>query len=147
MKTLPCLAVLTLTLSLAPAQTLPSVLSLDQAIEMALQGHGEVEAAQAAVDATQGALRQAGYAPNPTLHFQTENWRFTGTPGFSPGQELDVFAFVSQPIETGGKKAQRVEFAAADRRIAEAQRELVRWRIRQDVKSAYLRIEAAQRKE
>jgi cobalt-zinc-cadmium efflux system outer membrane protein len=146
-QTLRVLGALTLLLGPLPAQTLPSVLSLEKAIETALSRHGEVEAAQAAVDASQGALRQAGYAPNPTFHFQTENWRFTGTPGFSPGQELDVFAFVSQPIETGGKKGQRVEFAAADRRIAEAQREVVRWKIRQDVKSAYLRVEAAQRKE
>ncbi len=147
MRTFPCLVLLTLAFNPAPAQTLPAVLSLDQALDTALSRHGEMEAAQAAVDATQGALRQAGYSPNPTLHFQTENWRFTGTPGFSPGQELDVFAFVSQPIETGGKKQQRVEFAAADRRIAEAQREVVRWRIRRDVRSAYLRAEAAQRKE
>ncbi len=146
-KTLRILGALTLLLGPVSAQTLPSVLLVNQAIEIALQRHGEIEASQAAIDGSQGAIRQASYSPNPTVHFQTENWRFTGTPGFSPGRDLDIFAFVTQTIETGGKKQRRVDFAEADRQIAEMERKAVQWKIRQDVKKAYLRVVAGQRKE
>jgi len=137
---------LLLSVPCAQGQTLPAVLALDEAIRIALERHGNVEAADAAVDAYQGAIKQAGYSPNPTLHLQTENWRFSGTPGFSASQDLDVFAFVSQPLETGGKKQRRVELAEADRAIAALQGDIVRWRIRQEVKGAYQRVLAAERR-
>lgn len=125
------------------AQQLPNTLDLDQAIEIAFSRHGDLEAARAAIQARAGSTRQAGVMPNPVFSFQTENWRFYGTPGFSASRNLDVFAWVGIPIETAGKRRRRVELAEADERIAEHRRQLVAWSIRQGVKRAYWKALAA----
>jgi len=119
------------------AQTLPETLTLPQAIDIALSQRAEIDSAREVINARVGAETQADQAPNPTLFFQSENWRFHGTPGFSAGRDLDLFAYVSQPIETAGKKKRRVTLAGEDRRIAELEREAAIWRIRQEVKYAY----------
>ena len=131
-----------LTLSLR-GQQLPKTLDLDQAIEIALSRHGDLEAAQAAIEARAGSTRQAGMKPNPVFSFQTENWRFHGTPGFSASRSLDVFAWVGVPVETAGKRSRRVQLAEADERIAEHTGQRVAWRIRQRVKRAYWEALAA----
>ena len=82
------------------AQPLPRTLDLDQAIEFALSRHADLDAARAAIDARAGSTRQAGLSPNPVFSLQTENWRFYGNPGFSASRDLDLFAWVSVPIET-----------------------------------------------
>ncbi len=125
------------------AQQLPNTLDLDQAIEIAFSRHGDLEAARAAIQARAGSTRQAGVMPNPVFSFQTENWRFYGTPGFSASRNLDVFAWVGIPIETAGKRRRRVELAEADERIAEHRRQRVAWSIRQGVKRAYWKALAA----
>lgn len=125
------------------AQQLPKTVDLDQAIEIALSRHGDLDAARAAIQARAGSTRQAGVLPNPVFSFQTENWRFYGTPGFSASRNLDVFAWVGVPIETGGKRRRRVQLAETDQRIAEHTSQLVAWRIRQGVKKAYWETLAA----
>ena len=119
------------------AQPLPGTLDLDRAIEIALSRHGDLDAAQAAIEARAGSTRQAGLSPNPVVSLQTENWRFYGSPGFSASRNLDLFAWVGLPIETAGKRTRRVELAEADERIAEHERQMAAWRIRQSVKKAY----------
>lgn len=119
------------------AQPLPGTLELDRAIQIALSRHADLDAAQAAIEARAGSTRQAGLSPNPVFSLQTENWRFYGNPGFSASRDLDLFAWVSLPVETAGKRTRRVELAEADERIAEYERQLAAWRIRQSVKKAY----------
>ena len=119
------------------AQSLPETLTLPQAIDIALSQRAEMDAAREVINARIGAEAQADKSPNPTLFLQSENWRFHGTHGFSPGSDLDLFAYVSQPIETASKKNRRVALAGEDRRIAELEREAAQWRIRQEVKRAY----------
>jgi len=148
MKTSPRLLCLALAVvALAGAQTVPKTLTLPQAIDIALSQRAELEAAREVISATVGAEGQAGRSPNPTFSFQTENWRFHGTPTFSVGRNLDLFAFVSQPIETAGKKARRVALAGEDRQIAELEREAAEWRIRRQVKHAYWSALSARRYE
>ena len=124
-------------------QQLSKTLDLDEAIEIALSRHGDLEAARAAVEARAGSTRQAGEYPNPVFSFQTENWRFHGTPGFSASRNLDLFAWVDVPVETAGKRRRRVRRAETDERIAEHRRRLVAWRIRQGVRKAYWEVLAA----
>ena len=119
------------------AQPLPGTLELDHAIELALSRHADLDAARAAIEARAGSTHQAGLSPNPVLSLQTENWRFYGNPGFSAARDLDLFAWVTVPIETARKRTRRVELAEADERIAEYERQLAAWRIRQSVKKAY----------
>ena len=127
-----CLAVWAL-----PAAEFPSELTLAQAVERALARHAALEAAAAGVQGVQSLVRQAGLRPNPALSFQSENWRFSGSPGFQPGRELDVFAYLSQPIETASKRERRLSAAREDGKIAELEREGLSWRIRQEVKRAF----------
>ncbi len=119
------------------SQPVPRILELDHAIELALSRHADLDAARAAIDARAGSTHQAGLSPNPVLSLQTENWRFYGNPGFSAARDLDLFAWVSLPVETAGKRTRRIELAEADERIAEYERQLAAWRIRQNVKKAY----------
>ncbi len=126
------------------AQVVPEILDLDRAIEIALSQHGDLGAATAATEARAASTRQAGFAPNPVFTFQTENWRLHGEPGFRPARDLDVFAWMSLPVETAGKRNRRVELAVADEGIAEHQRQLVAWSIRQAVKKVYWQVLAAE---
>jgi cobalt-zinc-cadmium efflux system outer membrane protein len=125
-------------------QALPATLELDRAIEIALSRHGQLDASQAAIEARAGARKQAGLSPNPVFSLQTENWRFYGDPGFSASRDLDVFAVVSLPLETGHKKHRRIELAEVDQRVAELERQGVAWRVRQTVKRAYWQALGAQ---
>jgi cobalt-zinc-cadmium efflux system outer membrane protein len=127
-----------------PGQTIPNPLPLDQAIEIALSRHNALSAAEAVIDVRAGAALQAGLAPNPVFSLQTENWRFYGDPGFSASRDLDLFALVSIPVETAGKRQRRVGLAEADERIAEFERQGVAWRVRQEVKKAFWQASAAQ---
>ncbi len=123
---------------------LPTTLDLDQAVEIALSRHGQLDAARAAVDARRGATQQAGLSPNPVFSLQTENWRFYGDPGFSASGDLDVFALISLPIETAGKKQRRISVAELDQRIAEIEGDAAAFGVRQNVKRAYWEALAAQ---
>ena len=117
--------------ALALAQAPPAPLTLERALQTALETRAESRAAEYFVEAQQGAARQAGRAPNPVFSIQSENWR--AADGFSPLRDLDLFAFVSQQIETGGKRRLRTEAAEADTRVAQAEREVLRWRIESQV--------------
>lgn len=119
------------------AQPLPRILELDHAIELALSRHADLDAARAVIEVRAGSTQQAALSPNPVFSLQTENWRFYGNPGFSASRDLDLFAWVSVPIETARKRTRRVELAEANERIAEYERQLAAWRIRQGVKRAY----------
>lgn len=128
------------------AQTLPSPLSEQAAVEIALARRNELAAAKHAIAVSAGAVSQAGLRQNPTLSIQSENWRFTGEPGFSAGRDLDIFAFVSQPIETGGKRHRRVELSRQGQITAEMAAKAAEFRIRQNVRQAYWRARAADAK-
>jgi cobalt-zinc-cadmium efflux system outer membrane protein len=132
-------------LGAAAAAEFPSELTLPLAVERALAGRATLQAANAAVTGAGGLVRQAGLRPNPSLNFQSENWRFTGTPGFQPGRELDIFAYVAQPIEAAGKRERRLEAARQETRVAELERQGVEWRIRQEVKRAFWTAWGAER--
>jgi cobalt-zinc-cadmium efflux system outer membrane protein len=73
-------------------------------------------AAQARIQAAEGAMRQANRLPNPSLDLHQENLG-AGAP---VDQTLDVFAIISQPVEIGGKRAARTAVAAANVRAAQA---------------------------
>lgn len=86
-------------------------LTLAQAVETALRLSPQLRAAGLEVEATEGAVMQAGARPNPTLGFQQEDTR--------PGTRVTTFE-ISQPIELGGKRAARVELAERSRAVAQA---------------------------
>jgi outer membrane protein TolC len=120
--------------ALAPSQT---TLSLKEAVEQALAGHPALQASAGRVTASEGQRVQAGLRPNPRFVFQTENLRAHGRPPFSFSRDADTFAYLSQPLETAGKRARRVEVAEAGIHRARLEQELLRRLIAARVKQSY----------
>ena len=91
-------------------------------------------------------LQQARIHPNPTFVFQLENWRFGGLPAFQPSQDLDVFVYVSQRIETSGKRARRTGVGLQTTELAALELQWRRWNVRQEVRRAYYGALLAQKR-
>lgn len=84
-------------------------LTLDQAIQTALQQNPQLRAATAELDATDGAVRQAGLIPNPVLGVEQEDTR---------SATRTTTVQLNQTLEMGGKRAARVELAQRGKDIA-----------------------------
>ncbi|MBB3196179.1 TolC family protein [Roseateles terrae] len=105
----------------ALAQSPLTGLTLEAAVRTALRQSPVLRAYGLELESNEGAIRQAGLAPNPTLGLSTEDTRkATRTTSMT----------LSQTLELGGKRAARVELAQRDRDVAaltlEAQRADVR---------------------
>jgi len=124
---------------------LPEQLDLRQAVELALKQHPTLAVAEAQVEAIEGTRQQSATRPNPSFVFQTEGWRFWDQPTFDAWDDLDIFAYVVQPIERGGERQKRIELADQDATIAEIEQRAARWRIQQNVKRAYWRALLSQK--
>jgi outer membrane protein, heavy metal efflux system len=119
-------------------------LDLAEALQKAAVNHPAIKAAGARIASAEGLLQQARLKPNPSLSFQSENWRMDGAPAFRPGQELDTFLYLSQPLETGGKRSRRSDEAQKEIALARAEQEALQWKIRQEVRLAFQRALLAQ---
>ena len=110
-----------------------ALLSLDEAINKALQSRASLKAEAERVSAAEGLRKQAGLLPNPEFQFQNENLR----PGQTYSRDVDTLAMINQPLDCAGKAKQRI--AVADKSVArtQAEYELARWQIAQRVKLAY----------
>lgn len=112
--------------ALAVASHAQETLSLDQAVHSALEKHARIQVESAKVNAAQGFVQQAGLRPNPRLFIQSENWNLGGsTPQPLASTFTDQFFYASQVLETGGKRARRVELAQNAQAVAEQDREVV----------------------
>ncbi|HVX67701.1 MAG TPA: TolC family protein [Bryobacteraceae bacterium] len=129
----------------ATAASAQGTLSLREAVEQALGSHPLLAAGTASVATSEALRRQVGLRPNPRLFLQTENLRPHGTPGFNFSEDADTYAYVSQLVETAGKRDRRVEVATLDLRRTQLERELLRRRIAQRVKLAYWNAATAQK--
>jgi outer membrane protein, heavy metal efflux system len=136
---------LVLTAGMAFAQV-PERLTLEEAVATAVASHPTVRAAAAVVAGSEGAITQSRLRPNPSLTFQAENWRFYGDPSFDTGDDLEVVAFLTQPILRGDKRELRVALAEQGRALAELARDETVFSLRLDVKERFwlALLEAAQ---
>ncbi len=120
----------------ASAATEPAAaLSLQQALQLALDGNPALLAAQREVEASEGQLLQGGLRPNPELVLQTED---ASRMSRSSAVQLDL------PIETGGKRGARVEAAERGRELARVELAARLLRVRTSVTAAYFAVLAAQ---
>jgi len=120
-------------------------LTVKDAVARALASHRARRESAERVSASQGLLKQAGLRPNPHFTFQAENLGANGAPGFAYGRDADTFAYLTQPIETGGKRTRRVDAATAATKRAGLERELLARQIAARVKLAYWGAEGAER--
>jgi len=95
----------------APTSVVPKVapLTLRAAVDTALAQNPQLRAATAELDANDGTVRQAGLLPNPVLGVNQEDLK--------SGTRVTTVQ-LSQTLETGGKRAARVELAQRGKDIA-----------------------------
>lgn len=112
------------------------VVTRAMAIDLALRSNSEIAMAVHEVEASEGALRQAGVIPNPVLSTQVEDTRYRDT--------RTTTVQINQPLELGGKRSARI--AAADRAhdLAIAEWEAKRADIRATVTAAFYDVLSAQ---
>jgi cobalt-zinc-cadmium efflux system outer membrane protein len=108
-------------------------LSIQEAVDRALQTRGSLKAEAERVTAAEGLKKQAGIRPNPEFQFQNENLR----PGQTYGRDVDTLAMINQPLDVLGKRKLRVALAGEGVARTQAEYELARWQVAQRVKLAY----------
>lgn len=92
--------------------TLPAEpLTLARAQALAAEHHPALAAAAREIDASDGALRQAGARPNPAFSTQVEDLR---------ADQRTTTATLDIPLELGGKRAARIAAAQRGRAVAQA---------------------------
>ena len=110
-------------------------LSLERAIELAMEGNSEVAAVMRQIEATQGQILQGRARPNPALAYSLEDVRSkTRTQSWQ----------LSLPVELGGKRAARIK--AAEKSLEQAQARLIEIKaiVRANVAAAYFDVLTAQ---
>ena len=114
--------------------------SSNDLIRRALSSNGEIAAVRLEIDRARARLRQAGLRPNPTLDFEQSNGKYTGSSG-----ESETSIGVSLPLEVGGQRRRRIEFARAELEAVEAEVADRERRLAAEVRSVYVEALAALR--
>ncbi|OED15721.1 TolC family protein [Burkholderia sp. A2] len=121
----------------SPSDTFPaSSLTLSDALAVAARNNPALRGARADVDASLGALMQAGARPNPEVSFLQE--------GFSRAERTST-ALINQTIELGGKRRARLDVASYGREAANASFDDQGAAVRAGVIAAFYGLLAAQR--
>jgi cobalt-zinc-cadmium efflux system outer membrane protein len=113
-------------------------LTLQQALEMALQHNPELAASQHGVQAAEGRVRQARTLPNPELEIEAEE--FGGSESRKGYDAAQTTVSLSQPLELGGKRAQRKRVAQSEARLAGWERESKRLDVLAETKKAFVDV-------
>ena len=111
-------------------------LTLSDALAAAASNNPALRGARADVDASAGALMQAGAHPNPEVSFLQE--------GFSRAERTST-ALINQTLELGGKRRARLDVASYGREAANASLDEQVAAVRADVIAAFYGLLAAQR--
>lgn len=110
-------------------------LTLDQALELALSRSYVVSAAQRELEATEGALQQAGVRRNPELSTSVEDTR---------SATRTTTVAVGLPLELGGKRAARVAASEMARDVARIEWGQAQAQVRATTIAAYFSVLVAQ---
>ena len=117
------------------SETAPPGLTLAEAINLALLYSPELRAAQHELQASEGAVSQAGARPNPELQTLVEDTR---------AQTRTTTVQLSQPIELGGQRAARVSAAQLSQAQVAIDLQARRAQVRADVTQAFFASAIAQ---
>ena len=133
----------------APAMELPTspsptnvVLTLSNAIELALANNPALRASGSRIDAASGRAYQAKLWPNPELELSAEDWPVSGGGGFSDAKQTIGLA---QTFPFPGKKKLDRQIGASGVRLTQAELSLRRLELMRDVKTAFFQVLAAER--
>ena len=114
------------------------LLTIENAIERALEFTPNLQSAASRMDAAQGAQLQASLLPNPELAFEAEN--FSGNDDFGGTNSAEYTLSLNQKIELGGKRGTRKQAAQALYAVAQEGLSIERLNIIKDVHSAYVNV-------
>ncbi|RZL38373.1 MAG: TolC family protein [Rubrivivax sp.] len=112
-------------------------LSLDGALQAALSRNAQMRAAALGVEASSGALQQAGLLPNPVLDVEQEDTR---------PETRSTTVLLSQTVELGGKRAARIGLGQLNRDLAAAELAARQADIRASTIEAFFGVLIAQEK-
>jgi outer membrane protein, heavy metal efflux system len=117
-----------------------AALTLREAITKALDSRAGLRAEAERVSAARGLESQSRLIANPTFQFENQNLR----PGQNYSADVDTYAYLTQPLDILGKRKQRIAVASLGVASRQADYDLVRRQIVDDVKHAYWDARAAQ---
>lgn len=132
-----CLSLAVLLFCSVPCTRAQTALSIEDAVRLALESHPLLKERQQRAQVASGFALQAGLRPNPRLITQSENWSFSGAPPQSVPTFTDQFLYLSQVVETGGKRERRVDLGQTGVALANLDRNLLQRQITTRVKLAY----------
>ncbi|SEL39136.1 outer membrane protein, cobalt-zinc-cadmium efflux system [Roseateles sp. YR242] len=112
-------------------------LTLDAAIQMALQHNPRLRAVGFELDASDGAIHQAGLIPNPSLGIDQEDTR---------QDTRATTVMINQTFELGGKRSARMELAQRTRDVASLDLAAQRADVRASAIQAFFDLLIAQEK-
>jgi outer membrane protein, heavy metal efflux system len=115
--------------------------SLDQAVEKAIEAAPLLKANDAAISAAEANRRQAGFRPNPVVTAEAEN--FIGTGPVDIFRQAEMTVTYSQQIERGGKRAARIGLGESEIDFAKARASAARLDIAANVQRAYIDAQIA----
>ena len=107
-----------------------SRLSLQEAVNKALESRASLKAEAGRVSIVQGLEKQAKLIANPALQLENQNLR----PGQTYTRDVDSLAYLTQPLDVLGKRKQRIAVAAEGVNRTQAGYELARRQIVQSVR-------------
>jgi len=119
-----------------------NVLTLDDAVRLALANNPELRASGARVDAAAGRAYQAKLWSNPELELSAEDWPVSRGRGFSDAKQT---IGIAQTLPYPGKKSLDRQIGGAGVKLSEAELALRRTEIVRDVKAGFFRVLASER--
>jgi outer membrane protein, heavy metal efflux system len=122
----------------AQEQAKGALFTLEAAERLAKDSNPTLRQAEAEIRAAKARQQQAGLYPNPTVGYTGDEIRGGSINGGKQG------FFVQQDIVTGGKLGRSRDVFSKETRIAEIEAEEQKVRVESAVKTAYLRVLAAQ---
>src|SRR6267378_2389383 len=114
------------------------LVTLEQAQKIASESNPTLRQAEAEIRATKARQQQAGLYPNPSLGYTGDEIRGGSVGGGKQGM------FVQQTIVTGGKLGLSRDIFGKEVKLAELEAEEQKIRVQSAVKTAFLRVLAAQ---
>jgi outer membrane protein TolC len=115
------------------------------AVQRALANNQLLAAGDARISSLEGLLIQSAARPNPRFFFQIENLRAWQQPGFRLADGTDTFFYLSQVVETAGKRSRRLQAAETNLTRGLMERELAAYQLKSRVRQAYWAAAGAQK--
>lgn len=121
-----------------------SVLSLDQAIELALNRNPELQSAALETKAQKGRLKQSEAFPNPDFVYLAED--IGGSDSYNEFESAQITYQINQVVELGGERGARIGIASAKLDLSRSRLELKRRQLVAEVTRSFVIALSAQQK-